>query len=127
MQGSSLESDLGNCDNWGRANNRRGDFMQLKEVSKEWGFLPSWDPLTKLNTSFGLWEGIAKELPKLLVSDRLRTVLDQMPVLDADRLDQDQCERVMLLLSFLGHGYVWCDSLRWYPKTRQVAKRESGS
>jgi indoleamine 2,3-dioxygenase len=57
-----------------------------------------------------LWEGIAKELPKLLVSDRLRTVLDQMPVLDADRLDQDQCERAMLLLSFLGHGYVWCDS-----------------
>jgi len=53
---------------------------------------------------------MAKELPKLLVSDRLRTLLDQMPGLDVDRLDQDECERAMLLLSFLGHGYVWCDS-----------------
>ncbi len=84
--------------------------MQLKELSRERGFLPSCDPLTKLNTYFGLWEGMAKELPKLLVSDRLRTLLDQMPVLDVDRLDQDECERAMLLLSFLGHGYVWFDS-----------------
>ena len=83
--------------------------MQLKEVSRERGFLPSCDPLNKLNKYFGLWEGMAKELPKLLVTDRLRTVFDQMPVLDVDRLDQDQCERAMLLLSFLGHGYVWCD------------------
>ena len=45
-----------------------------------------------------------------MVNDRLRTVLDRMPVLDVNRLDQDQCERAMLLLSFLGHGYVWCDS-----------------
>ena len=63
--------------------------MQLKELSRERGFLPSCDPLTKLNTHFGLWEGMAKELPKFLVSDRLRTLLDQMPVLDVDRLDQD--------------------------------------
>jgi len=84
--------------------------MQLKEVSKERGFLPSGEPLTKLNKYFGLWEGMAKELPKLLISDRLRALLDQMPVLDVDRLDQDECERAMLLLSFLGHGYVWCDS-----------------
>ena len=84
--------------------------MQLKELSRERGFLPSCDPLTKLNTHFGLWEGMAKELPKFLVSDRLRTLLDRMPVLDVDRLDQDECERAMLLLSFLGHGYVWCVS-----------------
>ena len=84
--------------------------MQLKELSSERGFLPPCDPLTKLNTYFGLWEEMAKELPKLLVSDRLRTVFDQMPVLDVDRLDHAECERAMLLLSFLGHGYVWCDS-----------------
>ena len=46
--------------------------MQLKELSSERAFLPPCDPLTKLNTYFGLWEGMAKELPKLLVSDRLR-------------------------------------------------------
>ncbi len=84
--------------------------MQLQVVSRQRGFLPSCDPSTKLNTYFGLWEELAKELPKLLVSDRLRAFLDQMPVLDVDRLDQNEGERAMLLLSFLGHAYVWCDS-----------------
>ncbi len=107
--------------------------MQLKELSRERGFLPSGDPLTKLNTYFGLWEGMAKELPKLLVSDRLRTLLDQMPVLDVDRLNQDEWERAMLLLSFLGHGYVWCDSppadhvppgiaIPWYRVAQRVGR-----
>jgi len=56
-----------------------------------------------------------------------------MPVLDVDRLDQDQCERAMLLLSFLGHGYVWCDSppadhvppgiaIPWYQVARRVGR-----
>ena len=107
--------------------------MQLKELSRERGFLPSCDPLTKLDAYFGLWEGMAKELPKLLVSDRLRTILGQMPVLDVDRLDQGQCERAMLLLSFLGHGYVWCDSppadhvppgiaIPWYRVAQRVGR-----
>ena len=79
-------------------------FMQLTQPSSDRGFLPAADPLTKLNPYYDLWEGVAKELPKLLVSDRLRTILEQMPVLDVDQLDQAECERAMLLLSFLGHG-----------------------
>lgn len=72
------------------------------------GFLPTADPLLKLPAEFKALEETATQLPKLLMSDDLRKFIAQLPVLPMAQLKTEaERERAMLLLSFLGHGYVW--------------------
>jgi indoleamine 2,3-dioxygenase len=72
------------------------------------GFLPSGDPLMRLPSAYDLWEKVCAELPKLLACGQLRTTIDHLPLLATDQLTTTQeLDRAMLLLSFLGHAYVW--------------------
>jgi indoleamine 2,3-dioxygenase len=72
------------------------------------GFLPAEDPLRRLPAQFDAWEELAAELPKLLVAGRTRGFAERMPLLDASAVaDGAELRRAMLLLSFLGHAYVW--------------------
>ncbi len=72
------------------------------------GFLPLHDPLRELPRAYALWEEIAAELPKLLVAGRTRRVVERMAQLDPNALaDGPELRRGMLLLSFIGHAYVW--------------------
>jgi indoleamine 2,3-dioxygenase len=72
------------------------------------GFLPAEDPLRRLPAAFDAWEEVAAELPKLLVAGQTRACVERMPMLDATPLaDGPELNRAMLLLSFLGHAYVW--------------------
>jgi indoleamine 2,3-dioxygenase len=73
-------------------------------------------------------------LPKLLVSDEVRDYIDKLPVLDARRLsDERQQRRAMVLLSFLGHAYVWgekeaarsipeCLAVPWHRIAKQLGR-----
>ena len=80
---------------------------KFPEHSKR-GFLPFPDPLTYLPPAFTPWEKAAQDMPKLLVANKLRSAIEQMPVLDIKKLKKErQYDRAMLLLSFMGHGYVW--------------------
>ncbi|MDP9290837.1 MAG: indoleamine 2,3-dioxygenase, partial [Verrucomicrobiota bacterium] len=46
-----------------------------------------------------------------LVADQERTALEQLPILDTDRLENEaQLRRAMLMLSYFGHAYVWGSS-----------------
>ena len=77
-------------------------------VDPERGFLPARDPLARLPAAFDCWEEIAQDLRKWLAVGHVRQVLDRIPVLDADLLeDEAQYQRAMLLLSYFGHAYVW--------------------
>ncbi|MCS6923341.1 MAG: indoleamine 2,3-dioxygenase [Fimbriimonadales bacterium] len=79
------------------------------EVHPERGFLPAQDPLPYLEDPYyAPWEQIAADLPKLLVARRVRQVVDAMPRLSVERLQTErELRRAMMLLSYLGHGYVW--------------------
>jgi indoleamine 2,3-dioxygenase len=78
------------------------------EATPERGFLPINDPVVGLPAAFEPWEQIAGQLPKLLVADRLRAELDQLPVLDVLQCRREEdLHRAMLLLSYMGHAYVW--------------------
>lgn len=79
------------------------------EVHPERGFLPAEDPLLYLeDPHYAPWEQIAADLPKLLVARRLRPVVDGMPRLTTERLQTErEARRAMMLLSYIGHGYVW--------------------
>ena len=83
--------------------------LDAYEVSPERGFLPADDPLPYLEDPYyAPWEQIAGDLPKLLVARRLRQVVEATPRLSAERLQTDrERRRAMLLLSYIGHGYVW--------------------
>lgn len=72
------------------------------------GFLPANDPLQELPTEFSLWDDLGYNLPKLLLTDTFRATLSELPIIETAQLKTSaELERAMLLLSFLGHAYVW--------------------
>lgn len=80
------------------------------EVDPVHGFLAVPDPLRELPAEFAVWETAASELPRRIPSGRLRGLLASLPLLDADALHiGSELRRAMLLLSYLGHAYVWCE------------------
>jgi indoleamine 2,3-dioxygenase len=77
-------------------------------LSPNTGFLPEHEPLKKLPAPFDAWERIAQELPKFLMSDNIRTHLEVLPPFPLSELRLEQeWERAMVLLSYLGHAYMW--------------------
>jgi len=78
------------------------------EISSERGFLPLQDPLKRLPKAFDAWESVALGLPKLLVSDQVHRTIAELPPFPIEAIKADrERERAMLLLSYLGHAYVW--------------------
>ena len=90
--------------------------MSILEVGSppaiaERGFLPMPDPLSHLPAEFDVWEELGHELPKLIVAEKVRASLEEMPLLETSPLQTEaELERAMLLLSFFGHAYVWAES-----------------
>lgn len=79
------------------------------DVSSENGFLPTHSPLESLPDSYyEPWEYIVKNLQGLILSKRLREVVDKLPVLSTDRLfGEPQWRRAYSVLSFITHAYIW--------------------
>lgn len=77
-------------------------------LSAERGFLPHHDPLADLGSGFEAWEEAAQGLPKLLMTGRIRSLLERLPEFPLDRIADERAERrAMQILSYLGHAYVW--------------------
>ena len=82
--------------------------IAAQELSRLRGFLPSQDPLRRLPPIFDLWESVASSLPKLFASDRLRRTIEELPPFPLDAITTEgERERAMVMLSYLGHAYVW--------------------
>src|SRR4051812_10354000 len=74
------------------------------DISPERGFIPPADPLQQLPAAFAPWEQLAAQLPKLLMTDQLRAMIDTMPAISPEALrGKPEYERAMMLLSYLGH------------------------
>ncbi|KAK4665380.1 Indoleamine 2,3-dioxygenase [Podospora pseudopauciseta] len=78
-------------------------------ISPTHGFLPDVLPLTRLpDPYYNKWEAIAANLQALILSKRLRGVIDRLPVLSTIGLEHDaEWRRAYVLLSFMAHGYIW--------------------
>ena len=84
--------------------------MQATELTR--GFLPKNDPLDSLPAECAAWEHIAAQLPKLLISNQLRASIEQLsPFPIAALKSEEQIERAMLILSYIGHAYVWGEKI----------------
>jgi len=72
------------------------------------GFLPHIDPLLSLPAHFSAWENVAQRLPKYLAGLSLRKSVDALPHFDVNALKNDaEIHRAMVILSFIGHAYVF--------------------
>ncbi|KAI0189853.1 indoleamine 2,3-dioxygenase [Astrocystis sublimbata] len=78
-------------------------------ISPQNGFLPSVLPLTRLpDPYYNKWEAIASNLQSLVLSKRLRGVVDRLPVLSTVGLEHDaEWRRAYSLLTFFAHAYIW--------------------
>ncbi|KAJ5153511.1 Indoleamine 2-3-dioxygenase [Penicillium canariense] len=78
-------------------------------ISPDQGFLPPEPPLETLPDLFyAKWEEIAANLQPLLLSRRIRAVVDRMPLLSTVHLHTDaEWRRAYVVLVFILHGYVW--------------------
>ncbi len=79
------------------------------QISPNTGFLPDKLPLSRLpDPYYAPWENIVQNLPGLLLTKRVRMMVDQMPVLSIDKLRTiEEWRRAYSVLGFLGHAYVW--------------------
>ena len=79
------------------------------DVSPEFGFLPAELPLDILpDPYYNRWEAVVANLQALLLSKRLRGVVERIPILSTSRLhDASEWRRAYMLLSFMTHGYIW--------------------
>jgi indoleamine 2,3-dioxygenase len=78
-------------------------------ISPEYGFLPSELPLERLpDPYYNKWEAIVANLQGLILSKRLRGVIDRLPVLSTAGLEHDaEWRRAYMMLAFMAHGYIW--------------------
>ena len=84
-------------------------FVEDYNISSENGFLPDMPPLQFLaHPYYRKWEAVVANLQALLLSKRLRAVLEDLPVITTSRLrTQAEWRRAYVLLSFMTHAYIW--------------------
>jgi indoleamine 2,3-dioxygenase len=78
-------------------------------ISPENGFLPAELPLERLpDPYYNKWEAINANLQGLILSKRLRGVIDRLPVLSTIGLEHNaEWRRAYMLLAFMAHAYIW--------------------
>ncbi|KAH8801706.1 indoleamine 2,3-dioxygenase-like protein [Xylogone sp. PMI_703] len=78
-------------------------------ISPEYGFLPAELPIERLpDPYYNKWEAIVANLQGLILTKRLRGVIDRLPVLSTAGLEHDtEWRRAYSLLCFMAHGYIW--------------------
>lgn len=83
--------------------------LQTFGLSETRGFLPHTDPLLMLpQAEFAAWEHVAKNLPKYLAGLSLRKTVNALPEFKVELLSSDaELRRAMVILSFIGHAYVF--------------------
>ncbi|KAG5986271.1 hypothetical protein E4U43_005593 [Claviceps pusilla] len=78
-------------------------------LSPTHGFLPDTFPLERLpDPYYNKWEAIASNLQALVLTRRLRGLVDQLPVLSTIGLEHEsEWRRAYSLLCFIAHAYIW--------------------
>lgn len=82
--------------------------LKMFDIDTDRGFLPNPDPLAELPKEFNALEGLARELPKLFASNKLRRTIEAQLKIDVQKLKgTPEIRRAMMLVSYIGHAYAW--------------------
>ncbi|KAL9108537.1 MAG: hypothetical protein Q9227_006752 [Pyrenula ochraceoflavens] len=78
-------------------------------VSPETGFLPSEPPLQFLtHPCYDRWERVIANFQSLLLTKRIRAVIDGLPIIPTSHLYKEtEWRRAYSILCFMAHGYIW--------------------
>ncbi len=78
-------------------------------ISPQTGFLPAELPLQCLpHPVYERLERIINNFQSLLLSKRLQTIIDKLPVIPCSHLDTEpEWRRAYSILTFMAHGYIW--------------------
>ncbi|MDD4964881.1 MAG: cytochrome b5 domain-containing protein [Gallionella sp.] len=74
-------------------------------LSLEYGFLPARVPQKTLPATFKPWEDFAEKIQDFLFVANPQAVLEQMPLLQAEQLEDEYLPYASTLLSLLAHAY----------------------
>lgn len=86
--------------------------LKAFDLTDERGFLPARDPAEALPRELARFDEVARDLPRLLLTGRVRAHLAELPALPVEALQEPAAlRRAMLVLSFLGHAWVWGDGV----------------
>ncbi|MCS7189535.1 MAG: hypothetical protein RMJ66_06870 [Bacteroidia bacterium] len=109
--------------------------LSTYSVDIQRGFLPAEDPVKELPPALSAWDEYAYDLPKILVSGRIRYFLRSLPLLDPEPYLRTEGEwrRAMQALSYLGHAWVWGEpeppdkipaniALPWYKVSQRLGR-----
>ena len=79
------------------------------DISPQNGFLPNEIPIDVLpDRYYEPWETVARNFQSLILSKRLRQIVDALPILSTDLLlTEAEWRRAYSLLGFIAHAYVW--------------------
>jgi indoleamine 2,3-dioxygenase len=79
------------------------------DVSGLNGFLPTEPPCDHLSDPYyAPWETVIANLQPLILTKRIRNVVDKLPILYTDYLrGEAEWRRAYSILGFITHGYVW--------------------
>lgn len=81
-------------------------FLETFQVDPVRGFIPKNDPIQTLGPTFEEWESVAKALPDLLESGKLRDRIEKLPEFAIRSIKSEQCEYAFLMMSMLANAYV---------------------
>lgn len=78
-------------------------------IDPQRGFLPPELPLTSLpDPYYAKWETTLEKVQALILSRRIRTVVQRLPILSTGYLHTEaEWQRAYVVLTFLLHAYVW--------------------
>jgi sulfite reductase (NADPH) flavoprotein alpha-component len=87
--------------------NRRLGHENLGFLSETYGFLPTSPPPLKLPPGYEAWDDIAKRMPELWRTIKVRQALQDLPVLSASKKDisDEYLLRASVIISILAHSY----------------------
>ena len=83
--------------------------LEAYDISYENGFLPTELPLEILpHPYYRQWESIIKNLQGLILSKRLRGLVERLPVLSTEYLHAEpEWRRAYSILAIISHAYIW--------------------
>ncbi|QLG71492.1 hypothetical protein HG535_0B05340 [Zygotorulaspora mrakii] len=85
--------------------------LEEYEISAVNGFLPKEMPIAKLSDSYyKKWEAVVAQLPSLLLTKKIREVVDRLPILEVKQSllqNVGELRRAYSVLCFITNAYVW--------------------
>lgn len=93
-------------------NNVRAGHENAGFLSAGRGYLPTVNPLARLDARYAVWDELAADLPALYRSLGLRKRVERLPILEAsaDCLEARYVMRACSLLAIVSHAYWYVDS-----------------